>query len=72
MLLDWELYGFIDGTEILADGAEEDATTKYNKRQQAAMTALIMSVNEKVVALIHTCEKPAEAYKVLKSLYKKT
>ena len=47
-----KLWGIVDGSETLAEGAEEPAITNFADRKQDAYAKLVLSLGKKVVKVV--------------------
>ena len=65
LLLDRELWGYVDGSQTLAGTTENAAREDFARKSQKALTAIMLSLTPKVVPVIHLCESPVEAWKAL-------
>ena len=65
LLLAKELWGFIDGTEVIREGATAVARTEHQKKAQKALSTLVMAISTSQLYLITSCEKPKDAWDAL-------
>ena len=65
LLLDRELWGYVDGSQTLAGTADNAAQEDFARKSQKALMAIMLSLTPKVVPVIHLCESPVEAWKAL-------
>ena len=66
LLLAKGLWGYVDGTEVLAEGADESARTEFNKRSQRAFSTIALAVNTSQLYLITSLDKPKDAWDALR------
>ena len=71
LLLDRELWGHVDGSTKLKVDANAVETAEFNRKNQKAMTTIVMAVSQSVVSLIQSCEGPVDLWKVLCSNFEK-
>ena len=65
LLLAKELWGFIDGTEVIREGTTAVARTEHQKKAQKALSTLVMAISTSQLYLITSCEKPKDAWDAL-------
>ena len=61
----------MDGSTKLKETANGVETAEFNRRNQKAMTTIVMAVSQSVVSLIQSCEGPVDVWKVLCSNFEK-
>ena len=66
LLLAKGLWGYVDGTKVLAEGADESAQTEFNKRSQRAFSTIALAVNTSQLYLITSLDKPKDAWDALR------
>ena len=71
LLLAKDLWGFIDGTEVLQDDASAQQRTDFNKRSQKAFSTMVMSVSSSQLYLITSYEEPRRAWTALKNHFER-
>ena len=71
LLLDRELLGLVEGTTTLKDDANNAETADFKRRNQKAMTTVVMAVSQSVIPLIQSCDGPIDVWKVLCSNFEK-
>ena len=71
LLLAKDLWGFIDGTEVLQDDASAQQRADFNKRSQKAFSTMVMSVSSSQLYLITSYEEPRRAWKALKNHFER-
>ena len=64
-LTDKDLFGVVDGTETLDEGASEKKKLEHQKKKSKAMSAIGLSVGSKVALIIRGLEDPQVAWKKL-------
>ena len=67
LLLAKELWGFIDGTEVLQENASAQQRADYNKRSQKAFSTIVMSISLSQLYLITSCEDAARVWTALRN-----
>ena len=71
LLLAKDLWGFIDGVEILQDDASAQQQVDFNKRSQKAFSTMIMSVSSLQLYLITSHEEPRRVWMALKNHFER-
>ena len=71
LLLAKGLWGVVDGSDVLADGANAQATTDYRKRTQKAFTSIVMAVGTSQLYLITSTESPRDAWDILRNHFER-
>ena len=71
LLLAKDLWGFIDGTEVLQDDASAQQRADFNKRSQKAFSTMVMSVSSSQLYLITSYEEPRRAWTALKNHFER-
>lgn len=71
LLLGKGLYGLVDGSEVLAEGANAHARAEYNKCSQKALTTIVMAVGTSHLYLITSAENPSAAWDALRNHYER-
>ena len=71
MLLDQELWGYVDGTMKLEDARDAEARALFKKKSQKALTAIIMATATSRLHIIQMCKEPADAWKRLQDQFQK-
>ena len=62
LLLDRDLWGHVDGSYKLAEGADANMTATFAKKDQKALTAIILSLSTNIIPIDQACEKPTNAW----------
>ena len=70
MLLDKELWGYVDGSKILAEGVTEARKAEF-KNSQKALTAIIMATSPSQIYVVQTCKTPDDAWRKLQGHFEK-
>ena len=65
LLLDKELWSYVEGTEEIAEDATAEVKAKFNKNSQKALTNIVLAMASSQIYLIQNCEKPNDAWKKL-------
>ena len=71
LLLAKDLWGFIDGTEVLAGDASAQQTTDYNKKSRRAFSTIVMAVSATQLYLITSCDTPKKAWDSLRTHFER-
>ena len=71
LLLAKDLWGFIDGTEVLQDDASAQQRADFIKRSQKAFSTMVMSVSSSQLYLITSYEEPRRAWTALKNHFER-
>ena len=67
LLLVKDLWGLIDGSEVLRDDASAQQRADFTKRTQKAFSTIVMSISSSQLYLITLCEDPARAWVTLRN-----
>ena len=62
LLLAKGLWGLVDGTDELAEGASDVATREFRQKAQKAFSTIIMAIGTPQLYLVTPCEEPKEAW----------
>jgi hypothetical protein len=62
LLLAKGLWGHVDGTDVLADGANEQVTANFRLKSQKAFSSIVMAVSTSQLYLVTSCEGPTDAW----------
>ena len=68
LLLAKGLWSFVDGTEVLADGADAAARTDFQQKTQKAFSTIVMAVSVPQLYLITSTESPSDVDSTQKSI----
>ena len=71
LLLAKDLWGIVDGTEVLAENASAQQRTDFNKKSQKAFSTIVMSISSSQLYLITSCEEPARAWTALRNHFER-
>jgi len=71
LLLAKDLWGFIDGTEVLPEDASAQQAADFNKKSQKAFSTIVMSISSSQLYLITSCEGPRRAWVALRSHFER-
>lgn len=66
LLLGKGLWGLVDGTETLAEGANAAAHADFQKQLQRAYSTIVLAISTAYLYLVTACEQPGEAWNELK------
>ena len=67
LLLANELWGIVDGSEVLAEDATAGVRAEFAKRSQKAFSTIIMAIDASQLYLITSAEEPTSAWNALRS-----
>ena len=67
LLLAKGLWGFVDGSETLAEEATAQARAEFKSKSQKAFSIIVMSVSTSQLYLITSVEKPEDAWDALRN-----
>ena len=62
LLLAKGLWGLVDGTDEVAEGASDAATREFRQKAQKAFSTIIMAIGTPQLYLVTSCEEPKEAW----------
>ena len=71
LLLARGVWGVVDGSDILADGANAQARTDYRKRTQKAFSTIVMAVGTSQLYLITSTESQRDAWDILRNHFER-
>ena len=71
MLLDRELWGFVEGSEVLDADASEGRQAMFKRSSQKALTAIIMAMASTQIYIVQSCETPDDAWRKLQGHFEK-
>ena len=71
LLLAKGLWGVVDGSETLAEGATVAVTTEFQKKSQRAFSTLVLAISTPQLYLVTSCEEPAQAWTELKNHFER-
>ena len=64
----WEL---VDGSETLADDANAETTSKFNKRRDRALAIIVLSIDPSLLYLLGDPKDPVVVWTVLSNQFQK-
>ena len=71
LLLAKELWGVVDGSETLAEGATAAVRSEFQKRSQKAFSTLALAIVTSQLYLVTSCETPKDAWDALRSHFER-
>ena len=71
LLLAKDLWGFVDGMEVLRDDASAQQQAEFNKKSQKTFYTMVMSVSSSQLYLITSYEEPGRAWTALKNHFER-
>ena len=69
LMLDRNLWSYVDGTTMMDPGAEEKLQLEF--KRQKALTAIILSISTPIVPIVQSCTTPVEAWEALRGAFEK-
>lgn len=66
-----DLWGIVDGTEVLPEGATNKARQEFHKRERRAMAEICLSLGDTQLPFVMTAKTAKEAWKKLEDHYEK-
>ena len=63
LLLAKGLWGYVDGTEVLAEDAKPQVRSEFKKRAQKAFSTMVMAISILQLYLITSHKQPKDAWK---------
>lgn len=66
LLIEKELYGYVDGFVSLAVDASAATEAEFQKKSRKAFVYIVLSVSDNLLYLITDCENPKDAWEKLK------
>ena len=67
LLLAKGLWGYVDGTEVLADNANAQTQSEFRKKSQRAFSTIVLAISTPQLYLVTSCEKPKDAWDALRN-----
>ena len=67
LLLAKGLWGQVDGSDVLAPGANEQARDNFQLKEQKAFSSIVMGISTSQLYLVTSCEGPKEAWDTLRN-----
>ena len=64
LLLAKGLWNYVDGTEVLAEDANEATREDFRKKSQRAFSTIVMAVSTLKLYLVTSCEGPGMLYAI--------
>ena len=71
LLLTKGLWGFVNGTEILAEDATPQVRSEFQKHARKAFSTILMAINTSQLYLITSHEQPRDAWDALKNAFER-
>ena len=71
LLLAKGLWGYVDGTEVLADNANAQTQSEFRKRSQRAFSTIVLAISTPQLYLVTSCEKPKDAWDALRNHFER-
>ena len=65
LLLGKELWKYVDGLEVLAEGVSAEAQTTFRQKSQKALSTIIMAISTPKLYLVTSCEQPKDVWDTL-------
>ena len=71
LLLAKELWGHVDGTEVLRDGVTAAVRAEFQKKSQKAFSSIVMAISSSQLYLVTSCEQPKDAWDALRNHFER-
>ncbi len=71
LLLAKGLWGHVEGTEVLEEGASERTQAEYRQKAQKAFSTIVMAITTSQLYLVTSCEDPKEAWDTLRNHFER-
>ena len=71
LLLAKGLWGYVNGTDVLAAGADAAAQADFRQKSQKAFSTIVMAISTSQLYLITSCECPKEAWNALRNHFER-
>ena len=71
LLLAKGLWGHVDGTAVLAENANAQAQTEFNRKSQRAFSTIVLVIGTPQLYLVTSCEQPKDAWDVLRNHFER-
>ena len=71
LLLAKGLWGLVDGTEVLAESANAQAQTEFQRKSQRAFSTIVLAISTQQLYLITSCEQPNDAWDALRNHFER-
>ena len=71
LLLAKDFWGFVDGTETLANDATAEQEAAFRKKSQKALSTIVMAVSPSQLYLITSCDTPQQAWESLRNHFER-
>ena len=71
LLLAKELWGYVDGTEVLGEGATAQVRAEFQKKSQKAFSTIVMAICSSQLYLITSVEQPKDAWDALRNHFER-
>ena len=70
-LLSKGLWKYVDGTEVLAEGATDAAQRTFRDNSQKALSTIVMAISTPQLYLVTSCESPRNVWDTLRSHFER-
>lgn len=71
LLLGKGLWGYVDGSDVLPNAANEEERKAFTRRTQMAVSTIVMGISTAQLYLVTSCETPKEMWDALKSNFER-
>ena len=71
LLLAKGFWGLVDGTEVLAESANAQAQTEFQRKSQRAFSTIVLAISTQQLYLITSCEQPKDGWDALRNHFKR-
>jgi hypothetical protein len=72
VLMERELWEIVDGTEVLAEDADDNARRRFQQRMNKALATIVLSVSDDQIHLIDEAKTPLEAWTNLQTHFERS
>ena len=66
-----KLWGYVDGTKVLAEGANETQREDFDDKSQRAFSSIVMAITTPQLYLVTSCETPKAAWDSLRNQFER-
>ena len=71
LLLAKGLWGYVDGVEVLREGAIAQVRAEFQKKSQRAFSTIVMAISSSQLYLITSVEQPKDAWDALRNHFER-
>ena len=66
LLLAKGLWGFVDGSEVLAESSSGETAAQFRSKSQRAFSTIVLAIKSSQLYLVSSCNDPKQAWDALK------